>query len=532
MQRMRRNVTTPAATVAGLAGEGATIMGLGLPPHPVGAMPADRLASFYSSLYHVFSAPTIYSDADGQYTGMDGVIRRVPWRAGAGRWLSDLSLWDIYRSQTPMLAVLEPVAAIDLFASMMADFNATGHVPHWVWASCETGVMPGAHGLAVLADFLVKGVPGKTAAELLPAAIAALDAQDAGDRYAELGFVPVDSRTNGASLTLDYAYDDAVGAVIAAAAGDAARAATWANRSLSYTRIWNPEPGAMCPRYANGTFPPCPPLDLPPCLLNDYYTEGDGLQYTWSVPHDLDGLRRLFPSDAAYTSLLQQMMVNTTMWPSPELPNPWYWAGNEPDVLAPWQFSVINAEAWRTQYWVRWVLDTYYQLTPDGVPGNDDFGELNAWAVWACLGLYPLTATARGTYVLSSPCFANVTLQIPSAAATAAGYAHAPELDGVSTDPSSHASTAFVPLVTIVAHNFSVSNVYVARASLNGVALSTPFVDHADLFPPLTRPRPGESVNAHAERLASGSGPSTLEFWLTSVPTVWGSGETAVPPAW
>ena len=216
----------------------------------------------------------------------------------------------MYRSQTPLLAVLDPVAAIDLYASMAEDFNVTSHLAHWVFASCETGVMPGSHGLAVMADF--KGVPGPSPAELLPVAVAALAPQDSEARYAELGFVAVDVRTNGASLTLDYAYDDAVGAVVAAAAGDTVRAAAWRNRSRAYANIWNPSPGAMCPRFANGTFPPCPELWLPPCLLNDYYTEGDGLQYTWSVPHDLDGLRRLFPSDAAYTSLLQQMMVNTT----------------------------------------------------------------------------------------------------------------------------------------------------------------------------------------------------------------------------
>ena len=89
--------------------------------------------------------------------------------------------------------------------------------------------------------------------------------------------------------------------------------------------------------------------------------------YTWSVPGDVEGLRALFGSDANYTALLQTLMVNTPLWPTNALPNPWYWAGNEPGVLAPWQFSLVPGEEWRTQYWVRWVLDTYYTLTADGV---------------------------------------------------------------------------------------------------------------------------------------------------------------------
>ena len=204
---------------------------------------------------------------------------------------------------------------------------------------------------------------------------------------------------------------------------------------------------------------PCPALDLPPILIDKWYTEGtyfsgtygqcyaafsgrytttssvysanlllvsawhvhyfpshtgNGLQYAYSVPHDVNGLRKLFKSDADYVSLLQQQMVNTSMWPFELtfLPSPWYWAGNgafsylyfrvficshgvyvcpvmsryvinspgygvfhalfcifthaEPDVLAPWQFSWVLSDAWRTQYWIRWALDTYYMLTPSG----------------------------------------------------------------------------------------------------------------------------------------------------------------------
>jgi len=203
------------------------------------------------------------------------------------------------------------------------------------------------------------------------------------------------------------------------------------------------------------------------------------------------------------------------------LPNPWYWAGNEPDVLAPWLFSLLPGEAWRTQYWVRWILDTYYSLVVDGVPGNDDFGELNAWAVWACLGLYPLSATREGKYILTSPCFANVTLQLPAAQARFAGYAHAVQGEGGS-----------VPLVTIVAHNFSVGNIYVANASLNGVPCSTPFVTHSELLPPLLTPRAGENPLQHAARLKLMRGGSLLEFWLTDTPVVWGTGEPARAPQW
>ena len=130
----------------------------------------------------------------------------------------------------------------------------------------------------------------------------------------------------------------------------------------------------MCPRFANGSFPACPPLDLPPILLNKWYTEGDGLQWTFSVPHNVSALIQLFPSPAAYVDLLQGMLVNTSLWTGPllsALPNPWLWIGNEPSLLIPWQFAWLNSDAWRSQYWVRATLDASFQLTPDGVPGEE-----------------------------------------------------------------------------------------------------------------------------------------------------------------
>jgi putative alpha-1,2-mannosidase len=486
-------------------------------PSPLSAMPPlERLGSFYSSLMHAFSAPTTYSDADGAYVGLDRAAHHTTWRGGAGAFLSDLSLWDVYRTQQPLLAVLQPDVASDVFFSMLEMFAQTNysHVPHWVWANCETGCMPGSHGLAVLADFLIKGVVGPNASAVYRAAAAQLASQDDDEDYAARGFVSVPASGaagNGASLTLEYAFDDYCGSAIAAAAGQGADAARWRNRSANFRNVFNAAAGAMCPRFANGTFPMCPPLDLPPILLNNWYTEGDALQWSFAVPHDVPGLISLFPSPNDYVELLRGVMQNSSFWAGPllaALPNPWLWIGNEPSLLLPWQFNWVPESAWLTQKWVRATLDTSFQLLSDGVPGNDDFGATNAWAVWACLGIYPVAATTQ--YAISSPCFANVTLQLPADAARRATYAHAPRT-----------GSAPVPLLIIEAHNFSVANVYVASATLNGARLAKPFALHGDLFPALAAPRPGEDAAAHAARLAAGGGPSRLEVVLTDTPGAW-----------
>jgi len=88
------------------------------------------------------------------------------------------------------------------------------------------------------------------------------------------------------------------------------------------------------------------------------------------------GLLSLFPSPQAYVDALTSLQAKQVLWPFGNvLPNAWYWAGNEPDILAPWQFGVAgNAYANLTQYWTRWLLHTYFTTKADGIPGNDDFG--------------------------------------------------------------------------------------------------------------------------------------------------------------
>ena len=82
------------------------------------------------------------------------------------------------------------------------------------------------------------------------------------------------------------------------------------------------------------------------------------------------------------------------------MPDVGYWAGNEPDILAPWLF-VFGGCAYHTQYWTRWLVDHKYSALPDGIPGNDDYGTMSAWLVFASLGFYPLSGAPL--YIIGSP---------------------------------------------------------------------------------------------------------------------------------
>jgi len=185
------------------------------------------------------------------------------------------------------------------------------------------------------------------------------------------------------------------------------------------------------------------------------------------VPHDLEGLVQLFGSAENYVKHLATFFDKTAFDNSTDLPNPFYWAGNEPDILEPFQFNVAG-RADLTQKYSRAVMAQSYNTQPHGIPGNDDYGTLSSWFVFASLGFYPLAGSSR--YFLGSPTFENVTLH----------------LDGNT--------------VNVLAHNVSSDNIYVQRAAINGQAIdmTKAEIQHAQLVTP---------------------GTTTLEFWMTSRPS-------------
>lgn len=68
-------------------------------------------------------------------------------------------------------------------------------------------------------------------------------------------------------------------------------------------------------------------------------------------------------------------------------------------------------EPWKTQYWVREVMDRMYTPTPDGYCGDEDNGQTSAWYVFSALGFYPV-APGSGQYAIGSPLFKKVKVSL------------------------------------------------------------------------------------------------------------------------
>lgn len=467
---------------------------------------SSDLGVFYTMLYLSLCAPSTYSNSgDGGFLGFDGAVH-PPTPLPASSFLSDLSLWDTYRAHAPLLALIAPRILADTTASLLTMTAQGGQgMPRWPFANLYTGDMVGHHGLELLAECVVVSGACQGVVSVEEAWAVAQNVTAAQDKsipeYEGIGWVPFG--VGPASLTLDWAYNDHSASALAnasgagvAGAGFAARAGSWRaafDTGAMKGKDWG---GVILPRFENGTFLDNTTEVWVPHPFNPFYTEGNAAHYTYGgVAHDMEGLVGAFPGGpAAFAASLAVVLVNQTQWTavfSTFLPNPAAWLGNEPSMLIPWAHAAAGPSySWLTQFWPRWHLREYYQPVPDCIPGNDDYGTLSAWAVWAYLGLYPVAATGR--FILGSPVFATARIAVPP------GYG--PYGSGGDTNT-----------LAVTAHNASAGSIYVASVRVNGgPPLTAPFVTWSQLWP-----TPGFAA--------------TLEFSMVDTPTPW-MGAADAPP--
>lgn len=380
--------------------------------HLRGERPRD-FKLFYTALYHALMMPTLASDADGSYRGLDGAVHQTDHP-----YYTDFSLWDTFRTQHPLLTLLYPEVQADMLRSLTKMAVDGGYMPRWPLGTGYTGGMVGESATVVYADSVVKGFD--PAAIGLDAAYAAMretatapvppGSPYAGrtgvEPYMALGWVPLEAGGSSASWTLESAYNDFALAALAERLGLAEDAAMFAARADHWKNLWDPAQQLLIGRAQDGTFP----ADIDPLVWQDFYAEGNALQYTWYAPHDLDDLAAVMGGREATLARLEQFFRDSEGEVVGLMPQQYYWHGNEPDIHASFIFSALDDHAGSAR-WSRWIVRERYDDTPAGLPGNDDAGTLSAWLVFASLGVFPLAGT--DVYLLGSPLFSEATLHLP-----------------------------------------------------------------------------------------------------------------------
>ena len=392
-----------------------------------------RLA--YTALYHALLMPTLATESDGHYRGLDG-LEHV---AEDFTYFTDFSLWDTVRTLHPWITLLSPARARDFVRSLMAMAEQYGNYPRWPLGVGETEGMLGDPAVLVVADTWQRGVRGFDLAHAYELAQRSADGDPpSGGRgsmesYLRLGYCPIESGGASVSRTLEFAYADSAMATMARALGRTDDAARYEARSRNYRNTYDATRGFFIGRSEDGAFQSAYATDV----WDDAYAEGNGWQYLWLAPHDPEGLADLLGGRDALLARLGMFFENSEAERRSIGPPRWYWHGNEPDLHAPFLFGALGASDDAAR-WSSWARRTFYRQGPRGLPGNDDGGTMSAWYLFANLGLYPFTG--GDDYIVGSPLWTRAVLHLEGGdlvleapdASERAIYVGALRLDGAS----------------------------------------------------------------------------------------------------
>ncbi len=418
--------------------------------------PQDSLKTiFYTALYHTQIAPVLFSDANGEFRLQnDSIVKANNWQA-----FSTLSLWDTFRAENPLLNILQPEKVNSIIQSMLIYYEEQGRLPVWTLYANETNTMTGNHGVSMLAEAFLKGIRNYDVDKAYEAVRNTMMGDIRGLKpYKEYGFIPYTELDESVTISLEFAYNDWCVAQMAKALGKDDDYAYFMKRSEAFKHLFNAETGFMRgrsadkrswrepfdPKYSNHRF-------------HTDYTEGNAWQHSWFVLHDVPGFIELHGGDEPFTKKLEQLFTETSEISGDHISADisglvgQYAHGNEPSHHIAYLFNKAK-KPWRTQYWVREILDTQYSTQPDGLSGNEDCGQMSAWYIFSAIGFYPMNP-ASGQYELGSPLFKKTTIALSE-------------------------KRNF----EILAKNTSSINKYIQSVKLNGKSLQRTYITHDEIL--------------------------------------------------
>jgi predicted alpha-1,2-mannosidase len=412
----------------------------------------SQLKKFYTALYHTMMAPSVFNDINGDYWGSDKKIHHQ----ARYTHLTTFSLWDTYRSANPLYTLIQPERIKNIILTLLDIYKQQGRLPVWHLMGNETNTMVGNSAVPVIVDAYLKGFKGFDI-NLAYEAVKTTQMQDIrGLNFVKsLGYIPADSTNESVAMGLEYAIDDWCIAQMALKMGKLADYQYFSKRANNYKNYFDQKTGFMRGRVSENQWrrPFSPFLSR---HEKDDYTEGNGWQYTWLVPQDIEGLTQLMGGDSPFVTKLDSLFTvkgDLGKEASPDISGliGQYAHGNEPSHHIAFLYAYAG-QPWKTAERVRYILDNFYTTHTDGIIGNEDVGQMSAWYVLSALGLYPVNP-ANGAYVFGSPIINDAVISLASG-----------------------------KLFHIVVKNNSPSNKFIRSLELNGKVYTHNFLLHRELI--------------------------------------------------
>lgn len=415
------------------------------------------------------------------------------------------NVWDTYRSAYALQDLIEPKESVKAINNFIKAYEETGWLP-------SSGAMIGNHSTSVIVEAYLKGLrgfdiekayagmrknameatmipwkdgPGTTELErcyyekgFYPALPIRADADPKKpvDMYDRLPYqvrwtptlevkewVPeVDSwhRRQSVSVTLEHCYDDWCLAQIAKALGKNDDYQLFMKRAHNYQNLYKPSIGLMAPKTADGKWvEPFDPKYSGGFAGEGYFAECNSWVYTWSVQHDIQGLINLEGSRQNFVDKLDELFTTghsmdklAFLGQFPDMTGlvGMYPQGNEPAYHIPYLYNYAG-QPWKTQQRIRMLMDLWYDVTPQGLAGDEDGGATSSWYVFNSMGFYPQNP-ASAIFDIGSPIFEESTINVGG-------------------------GKTFV----IEAKGASAKNKYVQSAVLNGKVWDKPWMKSSDI---------------------------------------------------
>ena len=385
----------------------------------------NHRVTFYTALYHALLNPTVFNDIDGRYIGYDNKIHHVA--PGHKYMYANFSGWDIYRSEVPLLTVIEPKKLADMAQSIVEMAKQSGIIGRWPAANRPGAVMVGDPLSIVMATTWNAGIHNFDIKRAYTAML----------HMAKLHHAKHFAASCNVASAEEYDVAFAALAGIARQLHHFREAAILTEWAQQYRVMYNPLTRFMQPRLANGAWVPI----FEKTTWGPHYVEGTAWEYIWLVPQDVAGLVDLLGGNRPFCHRLDKFFNDNH-----------YDAGNEPDLQAPFLFDYA-CEPWRTQAVAAAEADRCFTNTPGGLAGggNDDCGEMSSWYVLSQLGLYMVDpGRPNTTWELCTPRFRKAVIKLG-----------APYAKGTFTITAAHAGG---------------SNMYIHSTQLNGQPLNKPWI--------------------------------------------------------
>lgn len=368
---------------------------------------------FYTSLYHTLFAPSEFCDVNGDYYGADKQMHKGEGFVN----YTTFSLWDTYRAAQPLMTILHPAKMSDIINTMLHIHQQQGKLPVWHLMGCETNCMVGNPGVPVVADAILKDIKGFDTELAFKALKESSMLPERGmEHRIEYGFIPADKMTEAIAYDMEYAIADWAVAQAAQKLGKQEDYEYFLKRSKSYKNYFDASTGFMRGKMLDGSWR-TPFSPYASSHRDDDYCEGNAWQYTWLVPHDVEGLVECFGSKEAFVNKLDSLfLANGDMGEasSPDISGliGQYAHGNEPSHHTVYLYTLVG-QPWKTADRIKEILHTMYTDQPDGLSGNEDVGQMSAWYILSSFGFYQVEP-AGGKFVFGYPNFDKVEITVPA----------------------------------------------------------------------------------------------------------------------